>query len=597
MPSQIHRVRYCALLMLISASAGLAAQERQLLWGDTHVHTSWSVDAYSVLNHFTGPDEAYRYARGIPVLHTRLKTKVKIKRPLDFMVIGDHAENYRRQVNILDAIPQLRNHPAYEQALEFMKGPRTMGPMANVDQDFVDILESKEVLSYGWGLAVDIAERNYIPGTFTTFAGWEWTLNPGGNQHRIIFTDAGPAATKQFWPYSTNDGDRPEDLWNFLGETSTRLGIDFVAMPHNSNLSNGTMFTLLDSDGRPYDAAAARLRARWESVMEITQVKGTSEVHPEASPDDEFADFEIHKDLLIGGQATVDTARADYLRYALLTGLSAEQELGINPYKLGIIGSSDTHTGLVVTEEDDFLGKTVRDALPQERADNSQDTLFHSWEMSASGIAAVWAEENTRESIFAAFKRKEVYGTSGTRISLRVFGGFDFSARDARADLVAAGYRKGVPMGGDLTSAGRGKRAGFLIQAFKDPLGANLDRVQVIKGWLDAEGRQQEKVFDALWAGDRQAGADGKLPPLGNTVDTTTALYDNSIGAAQLAGYWQDPEFDPAQRAFYYVRVLEIPTPRHSTYDAVALGIDVAATGHAATIQERAWSSPIWYTP
>ncbi|MGA0806603.1 MAG: DUF3604 domain-containing protein, partial [Pseudohongiellaceae bacterium] len=448
-----------------------------------------------------------------------------------------------------------------------------------------------------WQMEIDAAEKNYIPGTFTTFAGWEWTRNPGGNQHRIIFTDAGPDRTKQFMPYSTNDGPDPEDLWNFLDSTAQQLDIDFVSMPHNSNLSNGTMFALTDSEGRPLDAAYARTRARWEPVMEITQVKGTSEVHPQQSPDDEFADFEIHTDLLIGGQATVATAKGDYARYALLNGLSLDATLGTNPFKLGIIGSSDSHTGLATVEEDDFGGKTVRDILPGERAENGLDTLFHAWEMSASGIAAVWAEENTRESIFAAFKRKETYGTSGTRISLRVFGGFDFSERDARGDLTAAGYRKGVPMGGDLAGAGRNDKAGFLIQAMKDPIGANLDRVQVIKGWLDAEGQQHEKVFDALWDGERQPGADGKLPAIGNTVDTATALYDNSIGAAQLVGYWQDPEFDPAQRAFYYVRVLEIPTPRHSTYDTVALGIDVASTQQAATIQERAWSSPIWYTP
>jgi hypothetical protein len=330
--------------------------------------------------------------------------------------------------------------------------------------------------------------------------------------------------------------------------------------------------------------------------MEITQVKGTSETMPELSPNDEFADFEIHRRLLIGGVAEPNAA--DYARTALLRGLALEAVTGVNPYRLGFIGSTDTHTGLSSAEEDDFWGKTVRDTTPQERLDFPRDNLFPTWEMSASGRAAVWAEENTREAIFAAFQRREVYATSGTRIMLRMFGGFGFDAADAdAADIAATGYARGVPMGADLAAAPSGRAPAFLIQAVKDPMGANLDRVQVIKGWLDSAGEQHEQVFDVAWSGDRAPGADGRLPPVGNTVDETTALYTNDIGAAQLVTVWEDPEFDPAQRAFYYVRVLEIPTPRHSLYDAVALGVGAEATGMPATIQERAWSSPIWYTP
>jgi hypothetical protein len=591
-------LHFTGLLILgILISQQILAEDKTVFWGDTHVHTSWSVDSYSVQNHFTGPGEAYRFARGIPVLHTRLQTKVKIKRPLDFMVVGDHAENYRRQINILEGIPQLTNHPNFQQLLTFMEGPRTMGPLDDIDQELVDILESKELMSYGWKQAIDITEQNNIPGQFTTFAGWEWTRNPGGNQHRIIFTPAGPESTKQFIPYSTADGENPEDLWNFLGETSASLNIDFVAMPHNSNLSNGTMFALLDSEGKPLDAQYAQTRARWEPVMEITQVKGTSEVFPELSPDDEFATFEIHTDLLIGGQGNVSTAAADYARYALMNGLRLEQEIGVNPFKVGFIGSSDTHTGLVTVEEDDFLGKTVRDTLPQERADSSpEDVFFHSWELSASGLAAAWAEENTRDSIFAAFKRREVYATSGSRISVRVFGGFNFSSSNVAVDLVAEGQLHGVPMGGDLTAAGDAPMS-LLIQAFKDPLGANLDRVQVVKGWIDLAGENHEKVFNALWAGERELDADGRLHEIGSTLDMNTALYTNNIGASSLSGRWIDPEFDASQRAFYYLRVLEIPTPRHSTYDAIALGMSVEETGFPVAIQERAWTSPIWYTP
>ena len=573
------------------------AQETNLYWGDTHVHTSWSVDAYAVGNKFTGPDEAYLYAKGAPVLHTRLQTRVQIDRPLDFMVVGDHAQNFRRQINILEGIPPLRDRNGYKEALELIQsGANAMGPMPGVDPEFVEYMVGPEVIGYSWDLQVDAAERAYEPGKFTTFAGWEWTRNDGGNQHRIVFTPAGPEQTKQFVPHSIFDGDNPEDLWGFLDQTSERLNIDFVSMPHNSNLSNGMMFRMMDSEGRPIDAAYARTRARWEPVMEITQVKGTSETRPELSPDDEFADFEIHEDLLIGGKATPNDA--DYARSALLRGLTLEEQLGTNPFKLGFIGSSDSHTGLTNVEEDNFMGKTVRDTLPSERANTPQTSFFHSWEMSASGIAAVWAEENNRESIFAAFKRKEVYGTSGTRISLRVFGGFNFRNRDTRSEsLVEAGYDRGVPMGGDLTAAPRNKAPGLLIHAVKDPMGANLDRVQIIKGWLDDNGEQREIVFNALWSGDRTLDSNGNLPAVGNTVNVSTAQYENSIGATQLIGLWEDPEFDPEQRAFYYVRVLEIPTPRHSTYDTAALGIDVSTTLHPATIQERAWSSPIWYTP
>jgi len=355
------------------------------------------------------------------------------------------------------------------------------------------------------------------------------------------------------------------------------------------------MFPETDSDGRPIDAAYARTRMRWEPVMEITQVKGTSETLPAFSPNDEFADFEIYAQLLGGG--TAEPHRGDYARTALLRGLSFDADLGVNPFKLGFIGSTDSHTGLTSVAEDDFLGKTVRDALPAERLAHDQ-SAFNAWDLSASGLAAVWATSDTRAEIAAAFRRREVYATSGPRIALRVFGGFDFRARDAMADDIAArGYARGAPMGADLTAAPRGRAPSLLFQALKDPRGANLDRVQVIKGWLDAAGEQHEQVYDAAWAGDRAPDADGRLPPVGDTVDRRTAQYANTIGAPELAGVWTDPDFDPAERAFYYVRVLEIPTPRHSAYDAVALGVDVAETATPAVIQERAWSSPIWYAP
>jgi hypothetical protein len=587
-----------AALTTVAAGGGAGAQETQLFWGDTHVHTSWSVDAYAVGDYLTGPDEAYRFARGVPVLHTRLGTRIRIDQPLDFMVVADHAERFRYQVNFRDGNPELEALTGFAAAQAMVaENPRLgMGPPPELPAPLLAAALSPEAKAYGWGLQVDAAERANEPGVFTTFAGWEWTRNEGGNLHRVVFTPDGPEVTKQFIPFSSDDGPEPQDLWNWLEETSARTGATFVAMPHNSNLSNGRMFGLETEDGRPIDAAYARQRARWEPVMEITQVKGTSEAHPALSPNDEFAGFEIHTDLLIGGQATPN--EADYARYALLRGLGFEAELGVNPYKYGFIGSTDTHTGLSNVDESDFYGKTVRDSLPEERLNSSQDLYFHSWEMSASGRAAVWAEENTREAIAAAFQRREVYATSGPRIGLRVFAGFGFRTRDAEADnLPAVGYSRGVPMGADLTAAPRGRALRLLIHAVKDPMGANLDRVQVVKGWVDASGETHERIFDAAWSNAREPNASGRLPAVGSTVDLATARYENTIGAAQLAVVWEDPEFDPAVRAFYYVRALEIPTPRHSLYDAVALGVDPAVTAQPTTIQERAWSSPVWYTP
>jgi len=331
-------------------------------------------------------------------------------------------------------------------------------------------------------------------------------------------------------------------------------------------------------------------------VIEVTQVKGTSEVNPEFSPNDEFAEFEIRRKLLTGTPTPAN--KGDYARSALLRGLEIEQRAGANPYKFGMIGSSDSHTGLSSVEEDNFLGKLAVDALPKERWHPSAPVIFPAWEMSASGIAGVWATANTREAIASAFKRKEVYATTGPRIMLRVFGSYAFAPSDAQAkDIAKLGYGKGIPMGGDLSNAPKGKAPSLLIYAVKDPMSGNLDRIQVIKGWLDAAGQTHERVYNAAWAGDRKLDAGGKLAAVGNTVDVRTATYSNSIGAAQLATVWTDPDFNPALRAFYYVRALEIPTPRHSTYDAVALGIDVKETQQPATIQERAYSSPIWYTP
>jgi hypothetical protein len=416
-----------------------------------------------------------------------------------------------------------------------------------------------------------------------------------------VITDADAISGNRFIPLSNADTQRPEDLYAFLRDTSERTGVDFIAIPHNSNISGGMMFDTVDSDGRPIDASYARERAVWEELVEITQTKGTSEVHPDLAPTDEFAEYEIRRKLLTGGPTPAD--EGDYVRSALLRGLSFQDSIGANPYKYGFVGATDNHTGTVTVDETNFLGKLAVDAVAGYRQASYAEggpprPIFPAWEMSASGLSGVWAEENTREAIFAALKRKEVYATTGTRIRLRVFGGFSFSGGDAEADDIAAvGYGRGVPMGSDLSNAPSGEAPTLLIQAVMDPLAGSLDRVQVVKGWVDDSGESHERVYDAAWSGDRVIGADGELAPVENTVDLATGFYDNSAGAAQLRTVWEDPDFDPDQLAFYYVRVIEIPTPRHSLYDALALGIDVAETEHVATIQERAYSSPIWYTP
>lgn len=593
------RMKFASFLVVWTLAATTAfAQETHLYWGDTHLHTNNSTDAYSTGNWSADPDTAYRFAKGLPVLHPSLRTRVQIKRPLDFLVVSDHAEQLGLQAQVMKGNPVLLSTPwgkALRAGLEQNRQTGMRG-LSAADRQQMNQDMTKPAFRQGtWEAQVDAAERHNDPGKFSTFAGWEWTVHPGGkNLHRVVFTSADGATAKKFLPFNANDSQRPEDLWQWLEKTKAQTGADFIAIPHNANLSGGLMFDMVDSSGRSITAEYARTRMRWEPVMEVTQVKGTSEVHPELSPNDEFAEFEIRRKLLAG--APTPSNKADYARSALLRGLEIEQSAGANPYKFGLIGSSDSHTGLSSVEEDDFLGKLASDALPEVR--QKQAVIFPAWEMSAGGIAGVWAASNTREALMAAFKRKEVYATTGPRISLRVFGGFSFVPADANArDIASVGYSKGIPMGGDLSNAPRGRAPSFLIHAAKDPISGNLDRVQVVKGWLDAAGQTHERIYDVVWSGNRKPSAGGKLPPVGNTVDIQKAAYTNTIGAAQLAKVWTDPDFNPTHRAFYYVRVLEIPTPRHTVYDALALGIDVKSTGQPAAIQERAYSSPIWYTP
>ena len=591
---------------LAGAGGASAADETHLYWGNTHLHTSYSTDGYAGGNTSVDPELAYRYARGIPVIHPTAHIRVTIERPLDFLVVSDHAELYGFQAMLDRDDPRLMATPAGRRLRElqktstgavFMLIQRENGEVTL--QQMLDLY--KPVQAVPWNETIDAAERNNIPGKFTAFAGWEWSSTPNGrNLHRVVFSPASGDTLRKLYPYSWYDSQRPEDLWAWLDKESRQLHTDFIAIPHNSNMSDGLMFQDVDSDGRPISADYARTRARWERDMEVTQIKGTSEVSPELSPNDEFANFEIYHGLF-SRKLKWKPNKADYARYALMLGLKIEDEVGVNPYKFGMIGSTDVHVGLASADEDDFFGAVARGLLPEDRNKNRSGTNFAVWTLSASGYAAVWAKENTRKEIFAAFKRREVYATTGTRIQLRVFGGFNFRKRDSRAtDVAGLGYERGVPMGGDLANAPSGKAPSLLIRAVKDPVGANLDRVQVVKGWLDKSGETHEKVYDVAWSGDRKLDANGKLPAVGNTVDLTTAKYSNTIGAPELAVVWQDPEFDPTQRAFYYVRVLEIPTPRQQVYDAVALGLtpeEIRQIKEPPSIQERAYSSPIWYTP
>ena len=635
----------CATAALAGPAAAQAYPDK-LLWGDTHLHTNLSTDAYFLGNRSVDAATSYRFAMGEPVINAYSRARVQLKTPLDFLAVSDHAEllgvpyhllslknprlaNTRLGARVKDLFNAGRSEDAFGLFLLAITSagvpdeerPAKIGPLTALRWRFEDLvsapddrkratrwlwsdpsliteLQDEEVFRAAWMSNMDAAEKYYRPGKFTTLVGWEYSPTPeGANLHRIVLSDADPLAAKSLRPFSANDSGNPEDLWAWLDETEAETGADFVSIPHNSNISKGRMFASVDYEGRPLSGEYARLRAKWEPIAEVTQIKGTSETHPVLSPNDEFAAFEFFRTVIearVDADKTPTATPGDYVRSALKTGLELEKRIGVNPYKLGMIGSTDAHGGLASAEEDNFMGKFAFDSVP-EMKDYQVGGAITGWDMSASGLSAVWARENTREEIVAAMKRREVYGTTGPRIALRFFGGFNFAAEDANSsDLASIGYAKGVPMGGDITAASG--PATFLVQAAKDPKDANLDRIQIVKGWLDADGKAQEKVFDVAWSSGRTVGEDGRLEAVGDTVDETTASYRNTIGAAEIATVWVDPEFDPGRSAFYYVRVLQIPTPRNSLYDSAALQKPPPA-GYATSIQERAYSSPIWYSP
>lgn len=598
---------------------------QQVLWGDTHLHTIYSFDAGTAGTRLT-PADSYEFARGNEVT-TDAGQPVKLSRPLDFLVVTDHSDGLgafsqflfntptdcgaaQEQVDTWNEMVVAGGDEAARASLEIIaafsqgKLPSCLSPSAEEFQTF-------------WQEIIDTAEAYNDPGNFTAVIGYEWTSLLGGNNlHRnIIYRDNGDKAN-QMVPYTAEQSTNPEDLWNWMQAYEDKTGGDVLAIPHNGNLSNGLMFDQTDLNGNPLTKNYAQRRQLWEPIYEVTQVKGTSETHPEISPDDEFADFEVagwdkgNLDLSFRKPSDPEARKAmfehEYARPALKNGLKFEENLGANPFKFGLAGSTDSHIAVSAVEENSYMGKFPNEAPSASRAAEAKNVGRFGWQYGASGFMGVWATENTRKALFDAMERREVYGTTGPRMVVRLFAGWDFNDSDKDLDLAEVGYNKGVPMGSDMTPMPQGKTPTFLVAALKDSLGANLDRIQIIKGWLDAEGKTHEKIYNVAWSGDRTPRPiTGDLPDVGNTVDTETATYTNTIGDEQLETVWEDPDFDPSQRAFYYARVLEIPTPRWTDYDKAFFGDEWCAKAKRPkacdniplTLQERAYTSPIWYSP
>lgn len=593
------------------------AYPTDVYFGDTHVHTGLSGDAGGAGTRLM-PRDAYRFARGEQVM-SNTGQPVKLSRPLDFYMITDHSDAMGAIADIIGGAPNIM---ADEQGRQFHDAFNAGGDEAQKAAFELIALFSQGKLSPAlnyqpdnpayarvWDDIIAAAEEFNDPGRFTTFIAYEWTsLAQGNNLHRnVIFRDGKERAGKVL-PYTTTPpfgSPNPRDLWAWLENYEAQTGGDVTAIPHNGNLSNGWMFSTRDDfdGGAPLDAAYAEARQKWERLYEVTQIKGDGEAHPFLSPDDEFADFETwdYGNLDASEAKSNDMLPAEYPRQAWLNGMALESELGANPFKFGLVGASDAHTGLTTAQNNNFYGKFASYEPSAERASHvsklmpNGDVALYSWQYITSGLTAVWAESNTRVAIFDAMERREAYATTGPRMRVRFFGGWDFEPADAlNRDLARIGYRKGVPMGADLP-AGDGAPS-FLVYALRDAQGANLDRVQIIKGWLDADGAQHEQVYDVAWSDGREPDANGKLPPVGNTVDLSIPAWTNTIGAAELGTVWTDPDFDPAEQAFYYARVIEIPTPRWTAYDAVRLGAEIL-DGTAMIAQERAYTSPIWYSP
>lgn len=578
------------------------------LFGDTHVHTGWSGDA-GMDGAVLDPFQAYQFALGQEV-QSNSGIPAKLQRPYDWFMITDHSDGMGTINQIVDENPEMMADPTLKR---WSKAIREGGESAaSAKSELIRMQSNGELPSQimdpkwmvtAWEKTIEAAEQFYKPGEFTTFIAYEWTVNSDGgdNLHRnVIFRDDG-AHARQVLPLTTFETQDPAKLWAWMEGYEKKTGGQVLAIPHNGNMSNGRMFEEQQFDGSPMTKEWAAMRARYEPLYEVTQIKGQSESHPSLSPDDEFAAWDLwDRGNLILKPKPPGSYPAEYWRPALQAGLRIEKELGVNPFQYGANGGTDTHTGLSTTEEDNFFGKFKTLEPRKDRWSfpllEGESDNYVGWEMAASGTMGVWATENTREAIWDAMMRRETFATTGPRMSLRFFAGYDFSASDLDADLARAGYDRGVPMGAELSADGKGRAPTFLLAAMRDPEGANLDRIQVVKGWVDKAGQTHEKIHDVVWSGGRKPGPDGKLPAVGDTVDRKTATYRNDIGAADLVAVWTDPDFDAGQPAVYYLRVLQIPTPRWTLYDQVRFGSklpDTVETIH----QERGFSSPIWYKP
>jgi len=590
----------------------------QVYWGDTHLHTALSMDA-GLFGARLGLDEAYRFARGEQVMASSGQP-AKLGRPLDWMVVADHSDGMGFFNDMLNGNPDIIK---YDQGKRWYDGLQAGGEasvaaaldlITTFSQGKINKQMMAEYSPGGktyesiWEKVVAAAERYNDPGNFTAFIGFEWTsLVAGNNLHRnVIFREGGEKAG-QVVPYTTQapvGSTDPLDLYAYLEDFEAKTGGSALALAHNGNLSNGIMFPVdKQYTGRKIDANYVELRAKWEPMYEVTQIKGDGEAHPYLSPDDAFADYETWDagNLDLSEAKTKDMLQYEYAREALKNGLLLEERLGTNPYKFGLIGSTDSHTGLSAVEEENFFGKATnaepsphRMAHPFTKTDKG---VFEGYQLVASGYTGVWAKENTRASIWDAMDRKEVYATTGPRIIVRFFGGWEYTSNDLNSRAPAfLGYEKGVPMGGDLRPRTGDGAPTFMVYALRDSIGANLDRIQIVKGWLDSKNKTHEKVYNVAWSGGREADGNGEIPPVGNTVDIEAANWANTIGASELSAVWTDPDFDPDQRAFYYARVIEIPTPRWVVYDAFRYGIEIPE-GAETIHQERAYTAPIWYTP
>lgn len=624
-----HWILGSTLLSILSIEAAADEYPQNLLWGDTHLHTPYSFDAFLNGNYDSEPSLPYRWAKGEPVIHPFTRTRVQIETPLDFIAVSDHAESlgFTRGIVTGDAIltdvslwnslkrwfmvryarhtVENNNGPELFKAI-MPRAPHGDGnPIEDSNNTPVDAAwgDPTPTVRSSWAMLMDAVDTHYVPGEFTTMVGWEWTSTPtGANLHRVVISPSSGEQAKVYLPFGWDQSQYPEDLWTWLQSTEKRIGVPFLSIPHNSNISKGYMFPLETMRGKPISAEYAKLRMKYEPVVEITQIKGDSETHPALSPDDEFADFETYQYYLQSSEASFSEAlEGDYVRSALKTGMQIQNEIGVNPYKFGMIGSTDAHTSISSAEEHNFWGKMGIDALPQNKVGEGTGGIptATGWDMAAAGLVAVWANENTREEIFSAFKRREVYATTGPRITVRFFGGWAFEDLGEHGQhLVSQGYSHGVPMGSDLPQRKPDSDAPptFLIHAMRDPKGANLDRIQVIKITVASNGKAEEQIYDVSWSDGRVLDETGKLPPVGNTVNRSTGRVENSIGAPELMIAWRDPDFSPSKSALYYVRVLQIPTARHSYLDAMALNVEHPLE-LPEVIQERAYSSPIWYTP